>query len=257
MKLLSLLVALVMLFFARIAWTQDVQSLGNHYLAKVVYLPATAFWTDTGIDLVADDTLEIQVRGIASGVLDLTQVTWWGPEGQAHGIATSEYPLPGKPVSSCIGRVGGSGELFYVGNIAVLRTNVSGRLYLGINDFIVGDNLGAFVAYIFTKEIVLSAPETQSTFPKSLRVDQNYPNPFNPSTQITFQVEKRQQVSFDIFNPSGQLVRTLAEGEFEVGTHSVSWDGRDNNGIKLASGAYFYQARTGNSSQTKKMLMLK
>ncbi len=85
----------------------------------------------------------------------------------------------------------------------------------------------------------------------------NYPNPFNPSTTISFSVKEALPVSIGIYNLKGQLVRTLVNEDKAAGSHSVSWDGRDNNGSPVSSGVYFYKMHAGKYSSTKKMILMK
>lgn len=69
----------------------------------------------------------------------------------------------------------------------------------------------------------------------------NYPNPFNPSTTIEFVMPEVGNVMLRIYTLTGQLVQTLASGEYASGRQSVIWDGRDEKGAQAASGIYFYQ----------------
>lgn len=85
----------------------------------------------------------------------------------------------------------------------------------------------------------------------------NYPNPFNPSTTISFDMPKTGPASLNIYNVKGQLVRNLVSGTREFGSHSVIWDGRDNNGNTAPSGLYFYRLQTDNHTQTRKMMLMK
>lgn len=85
----------------------------------------------------------------------------------------------------------------------------------------------------------------------------NYPNPFNPSTTVQFQLATPSTVSLDIYNSTGQLVRTLTEQRYGAGLHTVQWDGLNDEGQAVSSGTYFYQLRTPESLQTRKMTLLK
>ena len=85
----------------------------------------------------------------------------------------------------------------------------------------------------------------------------NFPNPFNPETTIRFNLAKDSDVSIDIFNIRGQKVRLLVSGYWCQGEYSVVWDGRDDNGVSLGSGVYFYHLRAGDFSETRRMLLLK
>ncbi|MCH7679785.1 hypothetical protein IID10_10540, partial [candidate division KSB1 bacterium] len=52
-------------------------------------------------------------------------------------------------------------------------------------------------------------------------------------------------------------VRVLADEIRTVGEHSVQWDGRNENGIRVASGTYLYKFEAKNFVDSKKMVMLK
>jgi flagellar hook assembly protein FlgD len=86
---------------------------------------------------------------------------------------------------------------------------------------------------------------------------QNHPNPFNPATRITYQLPEACPVRVIIYNLRGQRVRTLYEGHQGIGTHTLSWDGRDTDGRALSSGIYLYRLEAGRFHQTKKMTLMK
>ena len=89
-------------------------------------------------------------------------------------------------------------------------------------------------------------------------IRQNVPNPFNPSTEISFVVpESGATLTLRIYDMTGKLVRTLVDGYTSGGTHTVSWHGRNDRGIPVSSGTYFYQITAPTFSQMKKMVLLK
>jgi hypothetical protein len=79
-----------------------------------------------------------------------------------------------------------------------------------------------------------------------------YPNPFNPSTMISFLLPTRSFVSLKIFNILGSEVATLVSGQLSAGYHSQQWDAAD-----MPSGIYLYQIQTGNTTQTRKLILLR
>ena len=103
----------------------------------------------------------------------------------------------------------------------------------------------------------LNTANTGSVLPATYELSQNFPNPFNPTTTIRFALPEAATVSLKVYNIHGQLVRTLANGSFSAGSHHVTWDGTNENGVQVVSGMYFYQIHAGDFQQVKKMLMLK
>jgi hypothetical protein len=88
--------------------------------------------------------------------------------------------------------------------------------------------------------------------PESYSVSQNFPNPFNPSTQIVYQVPVSGHVTLTVFNTLGKEVAKLVNEDKIAGSYYIQF-----NADNLASGIYFYNLKTENYSQTKKMILLK
>jgi hypothetical protein len=94
--------------------------------------------------------------------------------------------------------------------------------------------------------------------PEIIQLGQNYPNPFNPNTRIPYSVNKKSWVKLTIFNILGQRIRTLIDEEQEAGYYRPEFDiSRNNNGVELPSGVYFYRLEIARVSFTKKLLLLK
>ncbi|NOY89283.1 MAG: T9SS type A sorting domain-containing protein [FCB group bacterium] len=93
--------------------------------------------------------------------------------------------------------------------------------------------------------------------PKGFSLNQNYPNPFNPSTEITFSLPAKSNITLAVYNMLGQKVTVLAQGMFQAGEHEVLWNGKNKNGKPVSSGMYFYRLQTDSYSETKKMILLK
>ncbi|MBT5420436.1 MAG: T9SS type A sorting domain-containing protein, partial [Candidatus Cloacimonetes bacterium] len=85
----------------------------------------------------------------------------------------------------------------------------------------------------------------------------NYPNPFNPETKIEFSLLEAGNVDVVIYNIKGEKVKKLVDGKMVAGFHSAVWNGKDDNGKKVASGVYLYRFKTAGIDQTKKMMLIK
>jgi hypothetical protein len=71
----------------------------------------------------------------------------------------------------------------------------------------------------------------------------NYPNPFQDVTNFTYQLSQAaDQVDIKIYTLSGRLIKHISNASAQPGyNYSTSWDGRDRNGDRVASGVYIYK----------------
>ena len=112
------------------------------------------------------------------------------------------------------------------------------------------------------------------TIENSFKLYQNYPNPFNPTTTIKYSIppgtvisnEVRNlkdfssqaprndnvMVTLKIYNILGKEIATLVNKNQTHGNYSFQFDASE-----LSSGVYYYQLKTGDYFQAKKMLLLK
>jgi hypothetical protein len=84
------------------------------------------------------------------------------------------------------------------------------------------------------------------------------PNPFNPSTTISYELLADRMVALDVFDAQGRRVRTLLDGAARAaGPHSAEWDGRDDGGVRLASGVYVFRLRAGDEAVRGRVVLVK
>ncbi|MGH7451175.1 MAG: FlgD immunoglobulin-like domain containing protein, partial [bacterium] len=129
-------------------------------------------------------------------------------------------------------------------------------------------------ASLAKRDGAMTASET-SAIPAAFQLEQNYPNPFssearspafggrNPGTVIGFALPAAGKVVVKIYSETGQLVRTLVDGEMAAGRHTVRWNGHNQFGNAVAAGIYLYQIVVqgvgGNAifTRTQRMTFLK
>ncbi|MBN1293543.1 MAG: T9SS type A sorting domain-containing protein [Candidatus Latescibacteria bacterium] len=134
--------------------------------------------------------------------------------------------------------------------------------YLYANSFAV-DNKG--IVWIgMTKDIIVSFAKDVTTgvssiieVPRGISIDSIHPNPFNLSTTINFTLSERGHAILTIYDITGRKVCDLVSEELPAGSHSVIWDGRDNNGYTVSSGLYISNLHSEKSTISKKMILLK
>ena len=85
----------------------------------------------------------------------------------------------------------------------------------------------------------------------------NQPNPFNPITNIIFNNATAGKGKLIIYDMLGKSVRSFDLGYLSPGAHEQFWDGKDENGIELASGVYFVKFICEKDMSINKMIKLK
>jgi hypothetical protein len=90
----------------------------------------------------------------------------------------------------------------------------------------------------------------------------NYPNPFNPDTWIPFNLSQTADVVVRVYDMQGRAVRRIALGSLNAGSYrsrdaAAYWDGRNDLGESVASGAYLYELRAGDFVARRRMVVRK
>jgi len=111
---------------------------------------------------------------------------------------------------------------------------------------------------LFTNQPVTDVNENVNV-PDKFTLYQNYPNPFNPSTKIKFTIPsvtlsevEGSLVTLKVYDILGREIATLVDGEKTIGIYEITFFAHN-----LQSGTYFYQLRTEDFVETKKMILLK
>jgi flagellar hook assembly protein FlgD len=93
--------------------------------------------------------------------------------------------------------------------------------------------------------------------PDEFTLQQNYPNPFNPSTTIRYSTTTPGNISIIIYDITGELIKEITREHNQAGEYEIIWNGKNNFGERVSSGAYFYQIVAGDYVEAKKMILLK
>ncbi len=84
------------------------------------------------------------------------------------------------------------------------------------------------------------------------------PNPFASETSLRFDVPAGGgAASVVVYDVNGRKVATLAEGERAAGRHTLTWDGRDARGERVAAGVYFARLESSAVTETRKITRLR
>jgi len=173
---------------------------------------------------------------------------------------------------------GGETPLFYTwsdnaGEVTVANAVINGSSVNGGGDIVrftfkvlrefednarfeVANGLIADPSQLSNPAVLAGVLEIEST-PTEFALLQNFPNPFNPETTIQYNLAESADVTLQIYNVVGQVVRTLVAERQSAGRYRVSWSGMDDRSVPVSSGIYFYKIAAGKQGEVKKLMLLK
>ena len=93
--------------------------------------------------------------------------------------------------------------------------------------------------------------------PTEFALHNNFPNPFNPVTTINYDLPKEGKVSLIVYDLMGREVTRLTDNFMPAGYHTVRWNARNQFGMEVSAGVYFYHIQAGEFVKTQKMILLK
>ncbi len=217
----------------------------------------TWYRTYLGASYVSDDTNDLSLIGIAGDpISDGLSVLITGGDGASN----QDYPSEIQPY--------GNGEaciLYSANREAAVRTDTgtwrSVYMAFGFEGISTAANRNLLMDRILDWFGISlgTGVNGESVRPLTLSTLRNHPNPFNPSTDVFFEIggDRRTEAMVDVYDVSGEKIRTLYRGALDPGTHTLHWDGRTDDGRATASGVYLAHVRVGDHLQTLKMTLTK
>ena len=159
--------------------------------------------------------------------------------------------------------VPGEGSVTVEGGDLLAANRVDGEVHVSFvrdgsdNPLLFHVNAGDLpgTASIISAELNEGSIPVQMALPLEFALESNAPNPFNPTTSIAFSLPETGRATLNIYNISGQLVRTLVDGQVEAGRHNVTWNGCDALGHEAAAGVYIYRLTSPSGVMTRRMVL--
>lgn len=166
------------------------------------------------------------------------------------------YAIPvGYKIRIFAGQGGEGGYLDLMGSGSVNRIADLGTVVLSTGES--ANNRFSSAEWISSVTAAEHEAEVGQLLPSSFELYQNYPNPFNPETIINYQVNMDALIRIAVYDIKGQLIKILVEQQQGPGFYSLTWDGTDEFGSKVASGTYLYRLEVQEFVQTKKLTLLR
>ncbi len=236
--------------------------------------PGKNFWLDVHADSVANlfglsfellyaPTTYVHVDTIIAGI-------WLGDDL----VFFSYVDTTAGKISLAVSRKAGQEGKDSSGVIARIKMRMSGAAVHGqvtvltLQNVAANDPAGNPIQFtVINGSIITSVASRQQNVQllQAFALHPNFPNPFNPSTMIKYDVSEAAEIRLEIFDMLGRHVRTLVDQRQQAGRFEVIWDGRNESGQIVVSGAYIYQLRVADSVkggagkfvQSRKLLLVR
>ena len=180
--------------------------------------------------------------------------------GSIEGYSALEFELMSQPTITGFARDRQTGSVWNILGKAVAGVLVGKQLHQLEKAY--GGFWFAWASYFEPIEIYSPTTDVDDndpilSLPQSYGLEQNFPNPFNPVTTIRYYFPQSEEVTINIYNLNGQLIRNLVSEKKNAGFHEIVWDARDSEGKILSSGVYLYGIQAGVFTELKKLTLLK
>ncbi|MCS5612715.1 MAG: IPT/TIG domain-containing protein [Candidatus Poribacteria bacterium] len=98
--------------------------------------------------------------------------------------------------------------------------------------------------------------------PQRTQLRQNYPNPFNPETWIPYDLAIDADVTIEIYNITGHIIKRVnlghqAAGHYRDRSRALFWNGRSDNGERVANGIYYIKFTANEVIQICQLVIVK
>jgi hypothetical protein len=120
-----------------------------------------------------------------------------------------------------------------------------------------GQGLGDVYLLKITDGVSTAATLGTGTAPESLLHLNAWPNPSRGAMTIGLELGRSSSAQIVIVEASGRLVREISNGPLSAGHHTLSWNGRDERGLPVASGVYFVRFRDQARESTHRLTVLR
>ena len=130
-----------------------------------------------------------------------------------------------------------------------------------IVDFMMSVHAGVYVDTLYfslpTGQVGIEENCEDYGIPSHTTLSRVYPNPFSNHIDIRYQVSKPCEIALKVYDATGRLIKSLAQGVYDPGYYTAGWNGCDSAGRAVSAGVYFIRLETADYRTVKKALFLK
>jgi hypothetical protein len=105
--------------------------------------------------------------------------------------------------------------------------------------------------------VIVGVDRVSPEIPEIQALHPSFPNPARGGTEIRYDLPSPSSIRLVIFDHQGRCVRVLEDTNRGVGTYSCRWDGRNEQGLRVPTGIYFYRLQAGSFTATRKLVLIR
>lgn len=158
------------------------------------------------------------------------------------------YFEEGQTILVLVGHYGGASDVEFR-----MAQKVEEQSVLG---FLPGETIPFYLENPNAMMVSLDFPDcediTEEVYNPTFELVENQPNPCNETTVISYSLQEQNQVTFNLYDALGNVIKTMNLGQETTGFHYFELNTSDLN-----EGVYFYTLTVGDQSQTKRMVVTK
>ncbi len=114
----------------------------------------------------------------------------------------------------------------------------------------------AYTSSAFSTEAVVELQATAAPTPGEATAFYGAsPNPFDGRTGLSFRLAGSTRVELRLYDLRGRLVRELKNQTMSAGTHTITWNGRDDAGQRVSAGSYVAKLTAGSLRETRTLTL--
>jgi hypothetical protein len=245
------------------AITQAGALLSDHYWVVAV-LDATTSPDGIGEFVVYQDTINGYFAATrmddyhswddATGSMGKLDLTWWFQTNGSDDFSTAYNYYPR--------------EYYIYLDGVIIDTIILGYDYMYENDYeyqleglVVGQTYTAGIEAVYN---VGKSEMATIDFSPTVGIEENskaspllniYPNPVTSQASISYVLYEAGSVTIEVFDVMGKKVKTLLNKNVPAGEYNISWDGKNDNGVKLIPGIYLFTLKTAQHASTRRIVV--
>jgi hypothetical protein len=105
-------------------------------------------------------------------------------------------------------------------------------------------------------KVAVKEPVAGTALPRRLALLASAPNPFRGATRLRYTVPREMRLSLSVYDRTGRRVKRLFSGLAQPGVRTAAWDGRDDQGRRVAQGVYFWRLESEGTPLTRKAIKI-